>query len=249
MGSNRNVKIVYVDEYHSRPLAISLSAYEQIAEIATANRVCQKCASPYTAVNPMVVQNTCLRCFMQSELVRRENHLAFVGESGKDSTGDTQYTFIDGDGYVYLTDSGSETTRLERDTYQTLLHWGFRLPETVSRNEIERRLNDRAWSIYGDFRHLPVIVVKYKEYYGDHTEAVFFVYKDKLAVEVNKRLKAVQEVFKQARAQLEATRDGQGGYHYGDGYTTYHLEESHLYWIVSELLSQQLHIPQEKEEQ
>lgn len=247
MGS-KNVYIVYVDEYHSRPLAISLSAYQQIKTIAEANQVCQQCARSYTEQNPKVVRNTCLACFMQSELVRRENHLAFVGESGKDSAGDTQYTFIDGGGYVFLTDSGSETTRLERDIYQTLLYWGFKLPETVSRNGQERKLNDRAWSIYGDFRHLPVIVVKYKEYYGDHTEAVFFVYKDKLAVEVNKRLKAVQQVFQQAKAQIEATRDGQGGYHYGDGYTTYHLEESHLYWIVSELLSQQLHIPQEKEE-
>jgi hypothetical protein len=249
MGS-KNVYIVYVDEYHSHPLAISLNAFEQINAIAAANRVCQVCASPCTKENPMVVRNTCLACFMQSELVRRENHLAFVGESGKDSAGDTQYAFIDGGGYVYLTDSGSETTRLERDIYQTLLHWGFRLPETVSRNGKDYELSDHTWySIYGDFRTKPVIVVKYKEYYGEHTEAVFFVYKDKLAVEVNKRLKAVQQVFQQARARLEATRDGQGGYHYGDGYITYHLEESHLYPTVSELLSQQLHIPQEKEGQ
>jgi hypothetical protein len=247
--SHKQVRIVYVDEYHAHPLAISLSAFEQINAIAAANRVCQVCASPYAQENPMVVRNTCLACFLRSELVKRENNLAFVGASGIDTAGDTQYTFIDSDGYIFLSDSGSETTKLERDIYQTLLYWGFKLPETVNRNGIERRLNDRAWSIYGDFRQLPVIVVKYKEYYGEHTEAVFFVYKDKLAVEVNKRLKAVQQVFQQARAQIEATRDGQGRYHYGDGYTTYHIEESHLYPAISELLSQQLHIPTEKKEQ
>ncbi len=244
----KDVKTVYLDEYHSHPLTISSSAYEQIIALAAANRVCLVCASPYTAKNPMVVRNTCLSCFTQSGVVRREKPLTFTGEAGRDSAGDMQYQFIDADGYVYQVDSGSECTQLKRDIYQTLLHWGFRLPETVSRNGKDYELSDHTWfSIYGDFRTKPVIVVKYKEYYGDHLEAVFFVYKDKLAVEVNKRLRAVQQLFKQAREQLEATRDGQGSYHYGDGLTTYHLEESHLYPTVSELLSRQLLIPQEKE--
>lgn len=239
MGS-KHVYIVYVDEYHSHPLAISRNAFEQISAIAAANRVCQVCASPYTKENPMVVRNTCLACFMRSEVVRREKPLTFTGEAGKDSAGDMQYQFIDADGYLYQVDSGSECTQLQRDIYQTLLHWGFRLPETVSRNGHERSLNDHSWSIYGDFRTNPVIVCKYHEYYGDHLEAVFLVYKDTLAVEVNKRLKAIQQLFQKARAHIEATRDEQGYYHYGDEYTTSHPEESHLYPIISDLVSSEL---------
>lgn len=241
--SNKQVRIVYVDEYHSRPVSISIEAFEQINQIVRENMVCQVCASCYSKRNPMVVRNTCLHCFMQSEMVKREKCLSIVGEFGRDSAGDKQYRFVDADGYVFLTDSGSETTRLERDIYQTLLYWGFKLPETVTRNGQEKNLNDRAWSIYGNFRELPVIVIKYKEYYGDHTEALFFVYKDRLAVEVNKRLKAVSQVFKQARMQLEATKDRLGQYHYGDDHVTFQLEESHLYPVVAELLSKQLLIP------
>jgi hypothetical protein len=98
------------------------------------------------------------------------------------------------------------------------------------------------WATIFIFRQLSVIVLKYKENYGDHIEAVFFVYKDKLAVEVNKRLKAVSQVFKQARLLLEATRDKQGRYLYDvdNDYHTYHLEESHLYPTIAELFSKQL---------
>jgi len=173
-------------------------------------------------------------------MVRREKQLAFAGEFGQDHSRDTLYKFIDADGYIYLTDSGSETTKLDRSPYSTLLHWGFSVPEKITRNEKEKQLTSSSWYIYGDFRNNPVIVCKYHEYYGDHLEVVFLVYKDKLAVEVNKRLKAIQQLFQQARARIEATRDGQGLYHYGDGYTTYHLEESHLYPLISDVLSSEL---------
>lgn len=240
MTSNQQVKIVYLDEYHSHPLAISLSAYQQIKALAAEHQVCQRCAASYTKQNPMVVRNACLRCFMQSDAVRQVKQLGFIGESGKDSSGDTLYTFIDPDGYIYLTDSGSEYRNLDRSIYDTLLHWGFMLPETITRNDKEKKLDNSSWYIYGDFRNNPVIVCTYHEYYGDHLEAVFLIYKDTLAVEVNKRLKAIQQLFKKARAHIEATRDEQGRYHYGDDYTTYHIEDSHLYPIISELLSSEL---------
>ena len=75
-------------------------------------------------------------------------------------------------------------------------------------------------------------VITFTENYGAHVEAAFFVYKDKLSVEINKRLKAVQKLFQQARAQLEGTKNRM-------------LEESDLYPVISTLLSQQLHIPME----
>src|SRR5260370_8308575 len=97
------------------------------------------------------------------------------------------------------------------------------VPETVTRNGAERRLDRSSWSIYGDFQHHPVIVVKYHEYYGDHLETAFFVYKDKLAVEVNTRQKAVHQLFRQARQQLKATSDGCGAYHIGNACSPHNI--------------------------
>jgi hypothetical protein len=54
--SNKDVRIEWVDEYYSYPLAISLSAFEQISTIEATNRVYQVCAGLYTATNPMVAQ-------------------------------------------------------------------------------------------------------------------------------------------------------------------------------------------------
>jgi len=240
MTGRDQTKTVFLDEYGSYPITISPQAFTQIEELVKANRVCRICAKPYAKDRPMVTRNTCLTCFLHSEMVRREKQLTFAGEYGQDQSGDTQYKFIDADGYVFLTDSGSETTKLDRSPYYTLLHWGFIVPETITRNDKEKQLTGSSWYIYGDFRHNPVIVCKYHEYYGDHLEVVFLVYKDKLAVEVNKRLKAIQQLFQKARSQIEATRDKQGRYHYGDGYTTYHLEESHLYPIISDILSSEI---------
>lgn len=240
MTNRDQTKTVFLDGYGSYPITISPQAFTRIEELVKANRVCRICARPYAQDRPMVSRNTCLSCFLRSEMAQREKQLAFAGEFGKDHSGDTLYKFIDADGYIYLTDSGSETTQLDRSPYHTLLHWGFSVPETITRNGKEKQLTGSSWLIYGDFRHNPVIVCKYHEYYGDHLEVVFLVYKDKLAVEVNKRLKVVQLLFQQARAQVEATRDQQGLYHYGDGYSTYHIEESHLYPIISDLLSRQV---------
>jgi hypothetical protein len=36
----------------------------------------------------MVVRNTCLACFMQSEVIKREKQLAFVGQCGEDASSD-----------------------------------------------------------------------------------------------------------------------------------------------------------------
>src|SRR5690348_16347249 len=119
---SQNVRIVYVDEYHSHPLAISSSAYEQITAIVQANRVCQSCAALYTESNPMVIRNTCLHCFMQSEVVRREKPLTFIGAFGEDTSGDMRYKFLDSDGYVYLVDCGSDYNSLKRNILATLAH-------------------------------------------------------------------------------------------------------------------------------
>lgn len=66
---------------------------------------------------------------------------------------------------------------------------------------------------------------------------MFLVYQEKPAVEVNKRLRVTQLLFKQAKAKLEATKDAQGAYHVGEDRTTYHIEDHHLYPVISDILS------------
>ena len=44
---------------------ITDSAYEQIAAIVQANRVCELCGKAYTPDNPNVELNRCLNCFLR----------------------------------------------------------------------------------------------------------------------------------------------------------------------------------------
>ncbi len=44
-------------------ITITDEAFEQIAAIVKANRVCELCGNPYTPDNPNVELNRCLNCF------------------------------------------------------------------------------------------------------------------------------------------------------------------------------------------
>ena len=44
---------------------VSDNAYEQIAAIVQANRVCELCGNSYTPDNPNVELNRCLNCFLR----------------------------------------------------------------------------------------------------------------------------------------------------------------------------------------
>src|SRR5258708_29567751 len=236
------VKHVFLD-HKGNEFTVTDEAYTKIEAIVRAHRLCRFCQKPFTADRPMVARNKCLPCYLRSH---SHEGLHYTGQHHSGAPDSETYLFLDPQGYVYLSEASAEDSNSAyKSVCDTLLYWGFMVPETVTRNGTERRLDRSSWSIYGDFQHHPVIVVKYHEYYGDHLETAFFVYKDKLAVEVNKRQKAVQQLFRQARQQLEATRDGSGAYHIGNDWTTYHIEEGHLYPIISELLSQQLHIPKQ----
>src|SRR6267143_108558 len=56
------MKLVKLDYQET---TVSDSAYEQIAAIVKANRVCELCGNPYTPDNPNVVLNRCLNCFLR----------------------------------------------------------------------------------------------------------------------------------------------------------------------------------------
>jgi hypothetical protein len=228
------VKLEYRQE-----ISISDDAYAQIATLVVTGRVCKFCEHGYTEENPCVVRNTCLSCFLRRET---SNKLTFVGELWESSSGDKTYKFLDPHGYVYLSYSSNESNEVRQSNHQTILHWGFPVPETYTLKDKEKRLDPYYWHLYGGFRSAHAIVIEYRESHGDHLEVAFLAYKDDKLVELNKRRKQIQQLFKQAREKAEATKDTRGAYHpYEDSdLTTYQLYDSHLYMLISQIVSEEI---------
>ena len=57
----KRVKLEYGSE-----ITISDEAFEQIAAIVKANRVCEGCGKPYAPDRPNVALNLCLQCFLRT---------------------------------------------------------------------------------------------------------------------------------------------------------------------------------------
>ncbi len=216
-------------EYHE--YVISDQAYEQIVPLVEANQVCRTCSRAYTQDNPHVAKHTCLACFLRKE---QHNHLTYVGSQDLTPYG-VHHTFLDPRGYVHIASSSSEKSDLSN--YYTIKHYGFPVPTTYHYNEQDVRLDSSFWYIHGSFRNNAVIVIDYQQRYGDQLHVAFIVSKDGSIVEINRRKGAMQKLFKQAREKAEASKDREGYYHLPDDITTYQLYDSHLYTIISDLLS------------
>src|SRR5438105_10865027 len=146
---------IYLD-YHGHPQAITPQAYEQIVAIIKAHLICVYCCNGYSQENPQVAENVCLGCFLKAR-TNSPTDLTFVGEVPSEYAeryGYQVYTFMDGQGYVYLTNSQNKLNdRLDRDIRQTLLHYGYSVPERYTlKGGREVDLNAHSWlSIIGDF--------------------------------------------------------------------------------------------------
>jgi Fe-S cluster assembly scaffold protein SufB len=85
------------------------------------------------------------------------------------------YTFLDSKGYVYLTHSTNKhTDTVEQDIRETLQHYGYTLPKKYTlKGGTEVELESNSWrTVYGDFTSSPVVLVTYKEYYGNHIDTL-----------------------------------------------------------------------------
>ncbi len=218
-------------EYHE--YVISDQAYEQIVPLVEANQVCRTCSRAYTQDNPQVAKHTCLACFLRRE---QYNHLTYVGSQDFTPYG-IHHKFVDPKGYIYISSPSSEKSDLSN--YYTIKHYGFPVPATYHKGDQDIRLDSYYWYIYGNFRNNSVIVIDYHEHYGDQLHVAFIVSKDGSFVEINRRKGDMQKLFKRAREKAEASKDRQGYYHLPDDITTYQIYDSHLYTIISDLLSSQ----------
>ena len=163
------MKTIYLDDkYHL--ITISDEAYEQIAQIINAHRVCRRCKQPYTDERPMVSENVCVTCLLK----KGENSLlTFVGVLSMDRYG-TNYTFLDPKGYIHVSSTSSE--KVELNEYQTLVHWGFPVISSYTDGNKEVTLDSWRWSIHGDVKHNSVLVLEHVEY-SSGTRRAFLSYK------------------------------------------------------------------------
>lgn len=234
----REYKEIYLD-YRSHPITITPAAYEQIAALVRASMICKFCTKGYTDANPMVVENVCLGCFLKHRDAPPRD-LAFVGEVTSEYAARYNYKtykFLDSRGYVYLIHSSSQLQdSLSQDTRATVMHYGFKVPETyVTKSGTTVELETGSWvSIYGDFKTSPVILVRYHEYYGNHIETAFLLYRDREPVEFTRRKNPTRQWYNEAKAQIEATKTPNRGYIIstgadGEDRTTYQIEDHHVY--------------------
>ncbi len=234
----KEYKEVYLD-YRSHPITITTQAYEQIKALVHASMICKFCEQGYTRENPMVAENVCLRCF----LLHRDSpprDLTFVGWHTSEYAaryGYQTYMFIDSRGYVYLTHSTSaHTDPFNQDIRETLRHYGFAVPERYTlKSGTEVELETGSWrTIYGDFKTSPVILVTYHEYYGNHIETAFLLYRDGSFVEFTRRRNPMRQWYNEARAEIEATYQPRIGYvvssgQDGEDRTSYQIYDYHMY--------------------
>jgi hypothetical protein len=231
------MKHIRLDDYHE--YVVSDAVYPQIVALVEANLVCRTCEKAYTQDRPQVVLNTCVACFLRRE---QHQHLTYVGVL--DTAYGIHHKFVDPNGYIYVSYISSE--KADRSNYYTIKHYGFPVPTSYNRDGNDHRLDPYYWYIHGDFKTNAVIVIDYHESYGDHLHVAFIVSKDESMVEINRRKGDIQKLFKRARAKAEASKDAKGAYHLHDDITTYQLYDSHLYAIISEMLSSEYN--QQKQE-
>src|SRR5258706_5533517 len=154
----------------SYDITVSEKTYEQIVKLVDEGRICGRCEKGYTGENPCVALNTCLACFLHRH---QEKRLTFVGLHAVSNYG-TSYQFLDPRGYITLSDTHTERDRLEQNNAATLRYWGFSLPETVAINTEEKRLYGySSWYLHGEFRKRPVLLIEYKEGYGERLNVGF----------------------------------------------------------------------------
>jgi hypothetical protein len=227
-------------ESTSHPVAITPEAYEQIVVIAQANRLCAHCLKGYTQANLQVSENVCLACFQKRRAKDNQTQLTFAGTVPSEYAERYGYQvckFLDQQGYVYLTTSHHRLNdTIERDIRATLVHYGFTVPQRYTlKGGKEVDLNTYSWrAIYGGFTTSPVVVATYHEYYGDHVDAAFLLYRDREPLEFSKTRNPVRLWYREAKAAIEATYTPHQGYIVGTGVegedrTAYHLYDHHLY--------------------
>jgi len=224
------MQTVYLDKWHDCPLTISDEGHKLLSDLVAQYLVCEACGQPYSEEIPQVAQNLCLSC-----LIMRQKDLTFVGPNGIDEKGRATFTFLDPDGYVYLS-TGGYSEKAEKDVFQTITHWQFSLPTTYTTPHGEMPLHRSEWKLYGDLPSASVIVAEHTSYSSPRFTAVFLAYKEGIYRELTKRDGEMKRLVQKARETVEATRGSDGQYHVGK-YPTREVWDSQVYEVISAMES------------
>jgi len=224
------MKKIRLDSY--RDVTISDEGYELLLAIVHAHKVCDTCREPYSTDFPQVHGNLCLACF-QKKYASKE--LTYIGELSRDQEGDTTHMFIDKNGYIHTTATGSEQDPY-KSTFQTLMYWCFPVPKFVEIDGRQVELSTWQWSIYGDVKKNSVLYIEYDTRSSDTKPIAFLTTKNGDTELFNRRRGRHRKLYLEAKAKLEATKDSHGEYHV-NGHTVYGLYPAYIYEGIAELAS------------
>ncbi len=197
----KSVKLNY-DEY-----VISDEAYEQIAAIVKANRLCELCGNPYTPDNPNVELNRCLKCFLR---YHENQGFTYIKLYEVNQYGDETHWFLDPLNIVSYTKTSSKEP--QKSDHYTLLYWGFPVPQTWQDNNTTKQVIHYHWSIYGDVKHDPVVLIHNTIDYGSTRFFDFLSYRDGRTVQIDPKRGEGWRLFRLARQRVG--RD----HHHSDSY-------------------------------
>ena len=212
----KEIKLGYKD------YTVTDATYDKIVALVQNERVCKSCQQTYTGENPEVLKNRCLSC------VKKSTKLEYIGKHNLLTS--LHYCFKDTDGYISTASESAES--LSRTVNGTLQYYGFSYPF-----EWDGKRLYREWSVAGNPATDNCLILEasiefWNEAKGkyDYKKVMFFSFKNKSWVAINRRKKYIQQLFKQATANLELMKDEKGHYII-NGNTFFFLSE---HWINTE---------------
>ncbi len=232
---NPQVTIIYLDAYHSHPIAVAESAFAEIERQVLAARVCRICGLPYTEETGnrlRVAENLCLVCYLK----KQQDTYTFIGKDETESSRHySTYLYLDAKGVVHYSHTSSDDDP-QASIEMTLRYYGFPVPTSYPENGQQIELYAGNWYIRGDVVHQSVVVIEFVKRIDDYRHFPFLSYKQGDVVLLDKRRGNTRRLYQTAKKQHEASKDQRGYYHLHDREIG-HFSETNVYYIVSDLAS------------
>jgi hypothetical protein len=218
---------VYLDNKYNE-YWLDEEAYEQIVQLVKDNKHCMhnyRDRHPYTAENPCVGKNICLK-----HLLQKQQNLSHLDVTRETSDHHTIYYFTDSKGKIYTsTEDSSEEAK--EDMLETLSYYGFKHPEKVESRGKSVDFYSYYAALYGDLLTASVVVLSYHQH-NEKVKGLFLLYKDGTHKELTKR----SDLYAKAAELVEASKDANGYYHI-NGNSHFSRFEADVYEVISQLES------------
>jgi len=221
------MNFVYLDTKYNE-YYVDEETYATIGSLVQQHKCClfdSRNRHPYTADNPCVGRNICLE-----HLLQKQPHLTRIEVVGATSENRSIYYFVDKQGFVY-TSTEDRSDEAARSLDDTLTYYGFMPPKTITSRGKSVSFYSYYASLHGDLPTASVIVLSFN-HTSEKVKGLFLLYKNGQPKEFSKK----NDIYHQADALVEASKDAQGNYHLG-GYAHYGKHESDTLAVISQLES------------